>query len=104
MTMSRVIMAITFACLIGAGVLTSEASTTFTHSTILGIDQAKRTITFKTKEGQSWTLSVADPNLLDKDQVSKGDHVSIEIDLDSRITKIVQLTEGDRAEPPPPQQ
>ena len=65
------IMAICLFCMIGGAVLTSEAATSFTGSTVVGIDQAKRTVTFQTKEGDTWTLPVSDPNLLNKDQVAK---------------------------------
>lgn len=85
-------MSLCLLCLVGATVLNSEAATTFIGSTIVGIDQAQRTITFQTREGQSWTLQVADPNILKTEQVSKGDQVSIEIDLSDRITKIIKLS------------
>jgi hypothetical protein len=87
------IMAICLFCMIGGAVLISEAATTFTGSTVVGLDQAKRTVTFQTKEGDTWTLPVSDPNLLNKDQVAKGDRVSIEIDLNDRISKITKLSE-----------
>ena len=57
----------------------------------MGIDHEKRTITFQTRDGQTWTLPVADPNMLKKELVAKGDQVSIEIDLSERITKITKL-------------
>jgi hypothetical protein len=87
------IMAICLVCMIGGAVIISDAATTFNGSIIVGIDQAKRTVTFQTKEGQTWTLPVSDPTLLNKDQVAKGDRVSIEIDLSDRITKITKLSE-----------
>jgi hypothetical protein len=87
------IMAICLFCMIGGAVLISEAATTFTESTVVGLDQAMRTVTFQTKEGDTWTLPVSDPNLLNKDQVAKGDRVSIEIDLNDRISKITKLSE-----------
>ena len=87
------IMAICLFCMIGGAVLISEAATTFTGSTVIGLDQAKRTVTFQTKEGDTWTLPVSDPNLLNKDQVAKGDRVSIEIDLNDRISKITKISE-----------
>jgi hypothetical protein len=93
------IMAVCLLCLMSAPVLTSEAATTFGSSTIVGIDQAQRTITFQTKDGQTWTLPVADPNMLNKEMVAKGDQVSIEIDLSERITKITKLSEPLRSEP-----
>jgi hypothetical protein len=87
------IMAICLFCMIGGAVLISEAETTFTGSTVIGLDQAKRTVTFQTKEGDTWTLPVSDPNLLNKDQVAKGDRVSVEIDLNDKISKITKLSE-----------
>lgn len=87
------IMAIYLFCMIGGAVLISEATTTFNRSTILGINQAERTVTFQTKDGQTWTLPVNDPNLLNKDQVAKGDRVSIEIDMSNTITKIMKSSE-----------
>lgn len=87
------VMAICLFCMIDGAALVSEAETTFTGSTVIGLDQVKRTVTFQTKEGDTWTLPVSDPNLLNKDQVAKGDRVSIEIDLNDRISKITKLSE-----------
>lgn len=91
------IMTICLLCVMGATVLTSEAATTFAGA-IVGIDQAQRTITLQTRDGQTWILPVADPNLLTKEPVAKGDLVSIEIDLSERITKITKLSEEPRSE------
>lgn len=102
MLTSRIII-LTTLCLLwltGATVVTSDATTTFSVSTIIGIDNAQRTITFKTHEGQTWTLQVADPNIFKKEAIAKGDHVSIEIDLNDRITKIIKLSEPSQSEPP----
>ncbi|HEU0068772.1 MAG TPA: hypothetical protein VFQ26_05850 [Nitrospiraceae bacterium] len=80
----------------------SEAATTFSGS-IIGIDQAQRTITFQTVTGQTWTISVTDPNIL-KQQVAKGDWVMIDVelndsDLSRRITKITKIPRGELFEP-----
>lgn len=91
-------MMICLLCLVGTALLTSEAATTFNGSTVVGIDQTQRTITFVTREGQSWTLPVADPNILKKVQVSKGDQVSIEIDQSDNIVNIIKLSEQPRPE------
>ena len=56
----------------------------------MAIDQDQRTITFKTKEGETWTLPVTDPNLLNRQPIAKGDQVTIEIDLNDRITNCRQ--------------
>jgi len=81
-----------------AAVLASEAATTFAGA-IVGIDQAQRTITFQTMDGQTWTLQMADSNILKKEQVAKGDRVKIEIDLSQRITKVTKIAEQPLSEP-----
>jgi len=71
----------------------TDAATVFGGSRIVGIDQAQRTITFKTKDRQTWTLTVVDPNVLKQQPIANGDQVTIEIDLDDRITKVLKLSE-----------
>jgi len=85
-------------CTVGATVLTSEASTTFAGA-IVGIDQSQRTITFQTRDGHTWTLPVADSNILKQEQIAKGDWVRIEVDLSERVTKITKIREGQLFEP-----
>jgi hypothetical protein len=102
MNISRiVILTICLLCLVGATVPGSEAATTFNRSTIVAIDQAQQTVTFHTREGQTWTLPLADPNILKKEQFSKGNQVSIEIDLSDRITKIIKPSEESRSDQAP---
>jgi len=74
-----------------APVLTSEAATTLAGA-IVGVDHTQRAVTFQTGDGQIWTLSVADSNILKKEQIVKGDQVIIEIDVRDRITKIVKIS------------
>ncbi len=81
---------------VGATALTSEAASTYNKSTVVGIDQAQRTITFQTTDGQTLTLPVSNPNILKNGHVSKGDRVSIEIDMGNKITKITKLSEQHR--------
>lgn len=97
---TSIIMTICLLCVLGTAVLTGtgQAATTFIASTVTAIDQTQRTITIHTREGQSWTLPVADPDILKKERVSKGDQVSIEIDLNDRVTKIIKLSEQPRSE------
>ena len=78
---------------ISATVTTSDATTVFGGSRIMAIDQDQRTITFKTKEGETWTLPVTDPSLLNRQPIAKGDQVTIEIDLNDRITNVVKASE-----------
>ena len=75
-----------------AVVLTSEAATTFAGA-IVGIDQAQRTITFQTIDGQTWALALSDSTILKQEQVAKGDRVKIEVDLSGKITKITKISE-----------
>jgi DNA helicase TIP49 (TBP-interacting protein) len=82
-------------CLLFAAVvtvLTSEATTTFSGA-IVGIDQAQRTITFQTMNGQTWALALSDSSMLKQEQVAKGDRVKIEIDSTGKITKITKTAE-----------
>ncbi len=81
-----------------AAVLTSEATTTFAGA-IIGIDQAQRTITFQTIDGQTWALAVGDSNILKQEQVAKGDRVRIEIDVSGKITKITKIPAQPLSEP-----
>ena len=78
---------------VSATVTPSAAATTFGGSRIIAIDKDQRTITFKTKEGETWTLPVTDPNLLDQPSVAKEGQVTIEIDLNDQITKVVKPSE-----------
>ena len=78
---------------VSATVTTSDADTIFGGSRILAIDQGQRTITFKTKEGQTWTLPVIDANLLNQQLVAKDQQVTIEIDLNDRISNVVVSSE-----------
>ncbi len=88
---------------VGAAVLTSEAATILAGA-IVGIDQTRRTITFQTRDGQTWTLPVADSNILKQQQIAKGDRVRLEVDLSEsdlseRITRITKIREGQLFEP-----
>ena len=71
-------------------VLTSEAATTYSGA-IVGIDQAQRTITFQTLEGQTWALALSDSTLLKQEQVVMGDRVKIEVDVSGKVTKITKI-------------
>src|SRR5688572_25586020 len=78
---------------VGALATTSDAATIFGGSRIIAIDEGQKTITFKTKEGQTWTLPVTDPKLLDQKPNGKDEPVTIEIDLNDRIIKVVKLAD-----------
>jgi len=66
---------------------------TYTGTTVENVDDSKQTVSIKTKEGQSWTLHVADPELLKKHNVQKGDRVSVEVDTNNNIIKIAKAGE-----------
>jgi hypothetical protein len=104
MKSSRIAIITIYLCWLGAVTLltsnAAEAATTFAGA-VVGIDHEQRTITFQTSDGQTWTLPVADPNVLKHEQVAKGDQVSIEIDLSERITKITKVSAHHRSEPSP---
>lgn len=91
----RMILILTLCILfsVSATTTTSNATTVFGGSKIITIDQDQRTITFKTKEGQTWTLPVTDPDLLKRHGIAKDDQVTIEIDLDDRISNVVKLSD-----------
>jgi len=94
-----VIMAVCLLCIIGGAVLIADAATTFSGSTIVGVDQAKRMVTFQTKEGLTWRLPVRDPNLLHTEQLTEGDRVSIEVDQSDRIFWITKVAKQPREDP-----
>ena len=81
----------------GATVTTSHAATTFGGSRIIAIDEGQKTITFKTKDGQTWTLPVADAKLLNQQQVGKDDPVTIELNLNDQIIDVVKVSEASTA-------
>ena len=63
-------------------------STTFMKVSVQAVDTSAHRLTFRTMEGQVWTLTAASPELL-KD-LHTGDICSLEIDSDDRVTKIVK--------------
>ena len=79
--------------LVSPTVMTSHSATTFGGSSILAVDEGQKTITFKTKEGQTWTLPVVDSKLLTQAQAGKDDSVTIELDLNDQIVDVVKASE-----------
>lgn len=67
----------------------SVASLAYTRVSIEAINAAASSLTFKTSEGDVWTLQATSVDLLKG--LQKGDTCSVEIDLDNRVTKIVKL-------------
>lgn len=66
----------------------ATGSTTFTKVSVQAVDQSARSLTFRTTEGQTWTLIAASPDLLN--DLHTGDICSLEIDSEDRVTKIVK--------------
>lgn len=65
-------------------------ATTLTGSTVESVDAAKQTITIKTKDGQSYTLRVQDPELLKKYNLQKGDQISVQVDTNNDVIQIAK--------------
>ncbi len=68
---------------------TSLASLAYTRVSVEAVDTAAPSLTFKTTEGQVWTLPAVSAELLKG--LQKGDTCSLEIDLENRVTKIVKI-------------
>lgn len=71
--------------------------TTFTGSTIERIDAPNQQVTFRTLEGQSWSLQVTKEDLLRG--LQPGDRVSLELDAQDRVKNIVRVNQGAQASP-----
>ena len=65
------------------------AALTYTRVSIEAVDTAAPSLTFKTAEGEVWTLAAFSADILNG--LHKGDTCSVEIDLDNRVTKIVKI-------------
>ncbi len=68
---------------------TSLASLAYTRVSVEAVDTAAPSLTFKTTEGQVWTLPAVSADLLKG--LQWGDTCSVEIDLENRVTKIVKV-------------
>jgi hypothetical protein len=68
---------------------------TFTNSIVEQVDPGTKKLTFRTLEGQTWSLDVHNSDLLKG--LQKGDRVSLELDSDDRIKNVVRGEEhGDK--------
>jgi hypothetical protein len=67
----------------------SLASLAYTRVSVEAVDTAAPSLTFKTTEGQVWTLQATSADILIG--LRKGDTCSVEIDLENRITKVVKV-------------
>ncbi len=102
--MKNTMIAVATICLLWtAAVHTSEAATVIAGA-IIGIDQTQRTITYQTEDGRTWTLPVADSNILKQERIAKGDQVRVEVELNDsdmtkRITKITKISDQPPSKP-----
>lgn len=88
------LMALIFGLWLPVLAFAAAPATTFTGTTVESVDTAKQTLSIKTKEGQSWTLHVADPELLKKHKLQKGDQVSLEVDTNNNVIQIAKAGES----------
>ena len=65
---------------------TSLASVAYTRVSVEAVDTAAPSLTFKTTEGQVWTLPAVSADLLKG--LQRGDTCRVEIDLENRVTKM----------------
>ncbi|HKW86627.1 MAG TPA: hypothetical protein VJM82_06135 [Nitrospiraceae bacterium] len=75
------------------------AVTTFIGSTIEEIDSAGLKVTVKTDQGESLSLSVANAEVMKG--LTKGDRVSLELDVQGRVRKIVKIAPDLKIAPEP---
>ena len=68
---------------------TSLASVAYTRVSVEAVDTAAPSLTFKTTEGQAWTLPAVSADLVKG--LQRGDTCSVEIDLENRVIKIVKV-------------
>jgi hypothetical protein len=73
---------------IGLSLAENATIQTFTNSVIEQVDPGTKKLTFKTVEGQSWSLDVNNADLLKG--LEKGDRVSLELDSEDRIKNVVR--------------
>jgi hypothetical protein len=71
----------------------ASAASTFIGTTVLEVGSDGRKVTIQTMQGESWSLNVVNPELLKG--VKKGDQVSLELDAQDRVNKIVKTTPGE---------
>jgi hypothetical protein len=67
----------------------SLASLAYTRVSVEAVDTAAPSLTFKTTDGQVWTLQATSADILKG--LQRGDTCSVEIDLENRVTKIVKV-------------
>ncbi|MBA5865126.1 MAG: hypothetical protein GDA67_00345 [Nitrospira sp. CR1.3] len=90
-------------CLMGATIFPTchdqaVAATTLTGSLVEAIDSTGLSITVKTAgDGETLSMPVASPEIMKG--VTVGDQVSLELDLQGRVVKIVKLSPASKKAP-----
>ncbi len=77
----------------------SDTAAVFPVSSVESVDVRNQLLTFKTTDGRLWLLRVADPAAMKRESLTKGDLVSLEVDLDDQIVKILKVAHPSQAEP-----
>lgn len=86
----KLLMSVAFSLLLPALSYASNPATTLSGTTVENVDTAKQTLSIKTRDGQSYTLHVNDPELLKKHDLKKGDLVTLEVDTNDHIIQIAK--------------
>lgn len=81
-------IAVAFSLWLPVMVFAATPATTLTGATVESVDAAKQTVSVKTKDGQSYTLHVQDPELLKKHNLKKGDQISMQVDTNNNVIQI----------------
>jgi hypothetical protein len=83
-------IAVTFSIWLPLMVFAATPATTLTGTTVESVDEAKQTVSIKTKDGQSYALHVKDAELLKKYNLKKGDQISVQVDTDNNVIQIAK--------------
>ena len=99
-TFQRIVIGLSLSMLatgLESGFAETATIQTFTNSVVEQVDPGTKKLTFKTLEGQTWSLDVHNSDLLKG--LQKGDRVSLELDSDDRIKNVVRGdAHGDKGE------
>jgi hypothetical protein len=88
--MKRFIVFLAFSLCFPMMAFAATPATTLTGATVESVDAAKQTVGVKTKDGQSFTLHVQDPELLKKYNLKKGDRISVQVDTNNNVIQIAK--------------
>ncbi len=96
----RILAALTLVWVMGTLGLArgNETAAVFPMSSVESVDVRNQLLTFKTEDGRLWLLRVADPAAMKRESLAKGDVVSIEVDLDDQIVRIVKVAHPSQAD------